>query len=63
MFMNLSLVSLSMSDILEIDIVIVISLVLRINFANIYMNSEVIISMTLLFGRMFSLVMIFYYMS
>ena len=56
MFMNLPLVSLSMSDILEIDVVTVISPVLHINFAKIHMDSEVILSMTLLFGRMFGLV-------
>ena len=56
MFMNLSLVSLSMSDILGINIVTVISLVLHINFAKIHTDNEVIISKTLLFCRMFSLV-------
>ena len=47
MFMNLSLVCLSMSDILEIDVATVISSVLRINFAKIHTNSEVIVSMIL----------------
>ena len=56
MLMNLHLVSLSMSDILEIDVVTVISPVLPINFAKIYTNRKVVISMTLLFGRMLSLV-------
>ena len=56
MLMNLPLVSLSMSDILEIDVVTVISPVLHINFAKIHMDSEVILSMTLLFCRMFGLV-------
>ena len=56
MFMNLPLVSLSMSNILEIDVATVISLVLGINFAKIHTNSEVVLSMTLLFGRMLSLV-------
>ena len=56
MFMNLFLVSLSISDILEIDITVVISLVLHTNFAKIHTDSEAIISMILLFGRMFSLV-------
>ena len=56
MLMNVSLVNLNISDILEIDVAIVISLVLRINFSKIHTDSEVTISMTLLFGRMFSLV-------
>ena len=56
MLMNLPLVSLSMSNILEIDVATVISLVLRINFAKIHTDSEVVLSMTLLFGRMLSLV-------
>ena len=56
MLMNLPLVSLSMSDILEIDVAIVIYPVLRINFAKIHTDSKVVISLTLLFGRMFSLV-------
>ena len=42
--MNLSLVSLIISDILEIDVVTVISLVLRINFIKINTNSEVVLS-------------------
>ena len=45
-----------MSDILEIDVTIVIFPVLRINFAKVHTNSEVVISMTLLVGRMLSLV-------
>ena len=56
MLMNLSLVSLSMSDILEIDVAIVTSTVLRINFAKIHIDSEVVLSITLLFGRMLNLV-------
>ena len=56
MLMNLPLVSLSMLDILEIDVAIIISLVLRINFVKIHTDSEAVISMTLLFGRMLSLV-------
>ena len=56
MLMNLPLVSLSMSDILEIDVATVISLVLHINFAKIHTNNEVVLSMTLLFSRMLSLV-------
>ena len=46
MLMNLPLVSLSMSDILGIDVAIVISPILRINFSKIYMDSEVVLSMT-----------------
>ena len=53
--MNLPLVSLSMSDILEIDVATVISFVLHINFAKIHTNSEVVLSMTFLFSRMLSL--------
>ena len=60
MLINLHLVSMSMSDILGIYIVTVIFLVLRINFAKIHTDSEVIISMTLLFGRIFSFVKIFH---
>ena len=56
MFMNLPLMSLSMSNILEIDVATVISLILCINFAKIHTDSEVVLSMTLLFGRMLSLV-------
>ena len=44
--MNLPLVGLSMSNILELDVATVISHVLRINFAKIYTDSEVILSMT-----------------
>ena len=58
--MNLSLVSMSMSDILEIDVVTVISSVLRVNFAKIHTDSEVVISMTLLFRRILSLMKRFY---
>ena len=60
MLMNLPLVSLSMSDIFEIDVATVISLVLRNNFAKIHRDSEVILSMTLLFGEMLSLMKIFH---
>ena len=56
MLMNLPLVSLSMSDILRIDVATVISPIVRINFDKIHMDSEVVLSMILLFGRMFSLV-------
>ena len=56
MLINLPLVSLSMSDILGIDVVTVIFLVLRINFAKTHTDSKVVLSMTLLFGKMFSLV-------
>ena len=56
MFMNLPLISLSMLNILEIDIAIVISSVLHINFSKIHTDSEVVLSMTLLFSRRLSLV-------
>ena len=56
MLMNLSLVSLSMSNIFLIDVTTFISPVLRINFAKISTDSEVVLSMILLFGMMFSLV-------
>ena len=46
MFMNLSLVSLSMSDIFGIDVVTIISLVLHINFVKIHTDSEVVLLMT-----------------
>ena len=55
MFMNLPFVSLSMSDILRIDVATIIPPVVRINFAKIHTDSEVVISMILLFGRIFSL--------
>ena len=45
-FMNLPLVSLSISDILEIYFAIINSPVLRINFAKIHTDSEVVLSMT-----------------
>ena len=54
MLKNLPLMSMSISDILEIDVVVIISLVLHINFFKIHTNSEVVLSMTLLFNRMFS---------
>ena len=60
MLMNLILVNLNMSDILEIDIVTVISPVLHINLAKIHIYSEVVISMTLLFCRILSLIKIFH---
>ena len=44
--MNLPLASLSMSNILGIDVITVISPVLRINFAKIHTDSEVVLSMT-----------------
>ena len=56
MLMNSSLVSPSMLNIFEIDAAIVISLILRINFAKIHTNSEVVLSMTILFSMMLSLV-------
>ena len=60
MLMNLPLMSLSMSNILEIDVATIISPVLGINFAKIYTDSEVVLSMTLLFNRILSLMKIFY---
>ena len=54
--MNLPLVSLSIWNILGIDIATVISPILRIDLAKIYTKSEVVLSTTLLFGRKFSLV-------
>ena len=56
MLMNLPLVSRSLSNILENDVATVVSPILRINFAKIHTDSEVVLSMTLLFSRMFSLV-------
>ena len=56
MLMNLSLASLSMSDIFRIDAATVISPVLHINFAENHTDSTVILSITLLFSRMLSLV-------
>ena len=56
MLMNLPFVSLSMSNILEIDVATFISPVLLINFDKIHTDSKVILSMTLLFGRLLSLV-------
>ena len=55
MFMNLLMI-LSMSDILEINVATIIFPVLRINFAKIHIDSEVVLSITLLFSRMLSLV-------
>ena len=55
MLINWPLVSVSMLDILKIDVETVISPILHINFAKIHTDSEVVISMTLLFGRMLSL--------
>ena len=60
MLMNLPLVSLSMSDIFGIDAVTILSSVLYINFAKIHTNSEVFLTMTLLFSRVFSLMKIFH---
>ena len=61
MLMNLYLVNMSMLDIFfRVDAVTVISLILRINFAKIHIDSEVFVSMTLLFCKMFSLVKIFH---
>ena len=41
--MNLPLMSMSISDILEIDVAIVISLVFHINFAKIDTDSEIVL--------------------
>ena len=46
MLMNFPLVSFSMSDIFGIDVVIITSLVLCINFAKIHTDSEIILLMT-----------------
>ena len=56
MLKNLPLVSLSLSGIFGIDAAIIISPILCINFSKIHTDSEVFLSMTLLFGRMVSLV-------
>ena len=55
MLMNLTLVSLSMSNIFGIDVATIISHVLIVNFTKIHTDSEVELSMILLFGRMLSL--------
>ena len=60
MLINLSLMSLSVSDILEIDVLTVISSILHINFAKIHTDSEVVILMYLLFSRILSLMKIFH---
>ena len=60
MLMNMPLMSLSMSDILEIDVATIISPVLRNNFAKIHTNSELVLLMTLLFSRTLILVKIFH---
>ena len=60
MIKNLSIVSLNMSNIFRIDVATVISPVLRINFAKIHTNSEVVLLITLLFGKMLSLIKIFH---
>ena len=52
--MNLFLVSLNMLDTFRIDTAVVIYSVLHINFDKIYTDSEIVLSMTLLFCRMFS---------
>ena len=54
--MNLPFVYLTISNILRIDVATIISLIWHINFAKIYTDSEVVVSMTLLFGRILSLV-------
>ena len=58
--MDLPLVSLSMPNILGIDIATVNYLILHINFDKIHTDSEIVLSMTLLFCRMLSLVKIFH---
>ena len=63
MLVNLSIMSLSMSDIFGIDVIVIISSFLRINIAKILMDSEIILSIVLLFGRMFSLMKIFHQVS
>ena len=63
MLMYLYFMSLTMSNILEIDVAVVISSVFRIIFAKIHTDSQVVISMTLLFGRMLSFVRRFNYVS
>ena len=56
MLVDLSLASLSMLDILfGINVVTVISPILHINFAKIHTNSGVLLSLTLIFGRVLSL--------
>ena len=60
MLVDLPLVSLSMLDIFGVDIAIVISPILRINFAKIHMNSEVVLSIILLFSSMLSFVKLFH---
>ena len=60
MLVDLHLMSLSMSDIFGIDVVTVISPVFNINFTKIDTNGEVVLSMSLLFDRMFSLMKIFH---
>ena len=49
-----------MPNIIGIDVVTVNSHVLHINFAKIHTNSEVVLYMILLFGRMLILVKIFH---
>ena len=63
MLKNLSLVSLSMSDIFGIDAATVISPVLHINFAKIHTGSKVMLSITLLCNRMLTLMKRFYQVS
>ena len=60
MLVDLPLVSPSMPNTLGTDVVTVNSPLLHINFAKIHTDSEIIISMTLLFGRMFNLIKIFH---
>ena len=63
MLMNLPLMSMSMLDIFGINIVTIIYLVLCINFAKIYTDSEIVLSTTLLFDMMLSLMKIFHLVS
>ena len=63
MLENLSLMSLNMSNILEIDVTTVISPVSSNNFAKIHTDSEVVLSMALLFGMILSLVKRFHQVS
>ena len=56
MLKNLPLVSMSMLVIFGIDVATILSSVLRINFSMIYIDSKFVLSITLLFGRMISLV-------
>ena len=56
MFKNLPPVSLRCQIFLELMLQLQFLLILRINFAKIHTDSEVVLLITLLFGRMLSLV-------